>query len=122
MNYSSPNPPAECYASVPSAAAADEALLDLASLRVSIIRNQRRSLAQPRAAPHRAARGLHARGRRLDCAHWTSAVDRGQDAGALTRIHSAILRQKNDTHDQEKNNLSANPILYNSITPGRLIF
>jgi hypothetical protein len=46
MNYS--NPPAECYASVSSDAAADEALLDLASLRVTLIRNQRRSLARLR--------------------------------------------------------------------------
>ena len=44
MNYSNPNPPAECYARVPSDAAADVALLDLASLRVTLIRNQRRSL------------------------------------------------------------------------------
>jgi len=49
VNPSNPNPPAECFASMPSDASADEALLDLASLRVTLIRNQRRSLARLRA-------------------------------------------------------------------------
>jgi len=49
MNHGDPPPPAECYASVPSDAADDEALLDLASLRLTLIRNQRRSLVQLRA-------------------------------------------------------------------------
>jgi len=46
-NDSSPNLPAEWDASVPSAAAADEAMLDLASLRNTLSRNQHLSLARP---------------------------------------------------------------------------
>jgi hypothetical protein len=49
--HSDPNPPAECDASVPSAAAADEAMLDLASLRVALTRYQRRSPTRIRTAP-----------------------------------------------------------------------
>jgi hypothetical protein len=48
-NQGNPNPPAECYASVPRDVAADEALLDLTSLRATLIRNQRRSLMRLRA-------------------------------------------------------------------------
>jgi len=48
-NDSYPNPPAECGASVPSAATADEGILDLASLRSELIRNQHLSLAPVRA-------------------------------------------------------------------------
>ena len=44
MNYCNPIPSAECFASVPNDAAADGALLDLDSLRIALIRNQRRSL------------------------------------------------------------------------------
>ncbi len=46
-NDSYPNPPAEWDASVPSAAAADDAMLDLASLRNTLTRNQHLSLARP---------------------------------------------------------------------------
>jgi hypothetical protein len=49
MNYSSPATSVECYVSVPSAAIVDENLFDLASLRTTLIRNQRRSLARLRA-------------------------------------------------------------------------
>ena len=48
---SAPNPPAECDATVPSAEAADEAMLDLASLRIALTRNQRRSPTRMRTAP-----------------------------------------------------------------------
>ena len=50
-NHGNPNPPAECDASVPSDVAADEAMLDLASLRIALSRNQRRSPTKIRTAP-----------------------------------------------------------------------
>jgi hypothetical protein len=49
--HGDPNPPAECDATVPSAVAADKAMLDLASLRIALTRNQRRSPTRIRIAP-----------------------------------------------------------------------
>jgi len=88
MNDSYPTPPAKCYASVPSAAAADEAMQDLASL--SHRANPQRGL-QARAAPHRAARGLRARGRRLGCAHQESGAAHRDDISTLMRKYTVLL-------------------------------
>jgi hypothetical protein len=46
-NDSYTNPPGEWDARVPAAAAADETMLDLASLRTTLSRNQHLSLARP---------------------------------------------------------------------------
>lgn len=50
-DVSDPSPPAERDASVPSAIAADEALLDLASLRIALTRYQHRGPTRLRTAP-----------------------------------------------------------------------
>ncbi len=88
-NHSNPNPPAECDATVPSAAAADEAMLDLASLRVALTRYQRRSSTRIRTAPL-AAYVLVALGWIVPIGNlvWIAVTS----AEALTRTNSSRVR------------------------------